>query len=143
MLSPKWYAPKNLLLLDTFEELHIQDNCVQVAEYAGGVLCCMQVLAVADVLPCAAPGAAQQGAGNHASPGESRSPHLGASDMTPETAAVDWGPAAPDPGTIPAGCCLACCQPVTGRTHQIRVHMAAAGLPLIGDELYGLQVGGS
>lgn len=32
---------------------------------------------------------------------------------------------------------LAECRPYTGRTHQIRVHMAASGHPLIGDALYG------
>ncbi len=27
--------------------------------------------------------------------------------------------------------------PITGRTHQLRVHMAAIGHPIVGDELYG------
>lgn len=33
--------------------------------------------------------------------------------------------------------CLLQCQPLTGRTHQIRVHAAATGHPLAGDERYG------
>ncbi len=29
------------------------------------------------------------------------------------------------------------CRPATGRMHQIRVHLAASGLPVLGDPLYG------
>lgn len=28
-------------------------------------------------------------------------------------------------------------EPITGRSHQLRVHMAALGHPILGDELYG------
>ena len=35
------------------------------------------------------------------------------------------------------GYTLVKCFPKTGRTHQIRVHMAYAGFPLVGDKVYG------
>lgn len=35
------------------------------------------------------------------------------------------------------GRCLLRASPRTGRTHQIRLHLAAAGLPILGDSLYG------
>jgi 23S rRNA pseudouridine1911/1915/1917 synthase len=40
------------------------------------------------------------------------------------------GPAAGDYTLIEA-------QPITGRTHQIRVHFASIGHPVVGDEVYG------
>lgn len=39
------------------------------------------------------------------------------------------------------GCALVLCRLHTGRQHQIRVHMAAIGHPLIGDKLYGEDEG--
>lgn len=35
---------------------------------------------------------------------------------------------------------LLCCAPLTGRTHQIRLHVAHMGYPIASDNLYGLQV---
>ncbi|MFK7923040.1 MAG: RluA family pseudouridine synthase [Bacteroidia bacterium] len=31
------------------------------------------------------------------------------------------------------------CEPITGRTHQIRVHLSTLSCPIVGDELYGGQ----
>lgn len=38
-----------------------------------------------------------------------------------------------------SGYTLLACEPLTGRTHQIRVHLAAVGFPLVVDPLYGRQ----
>ncbi len=32
-------------------------------------------------------------------------------------------------------------EPLTGRTHQLRVHCAAMGFPIVGDSIYGMQAG--
>lgn len=37
------------------------------------------------------------------------------------------------------GVSLLLCRPRTGRTHQIRVHLADCDTPIIGDEIYGLE----
>jgi 23S rRNA pseudouridine1911/1915/1917 synthase len=41
------------------------------------------------------------------------------------------------------GGCLIEARPLTGRTHQIRVHLAESGCPIVGDELYGRADGGA
>lgn len=40
-------------------------------------------------------------------------------------------------GTAPDGACWIECYPRTGRTHQIRAHLASIGAPLLGDAQYG------
>jgi len=42
----------------------------------------------------------------------------------------------PQPAGRPAFACLEC-RPLTGRTHQIRVHLAATGTPILNDPFYG------
>ena len=41
-----------------------------------------------------------------------------------------------------AGCCVVRCRLLTGRTHQIRVHLSARGWPIIGDTVYGVPLNG-
>lgn len=43
---------------------------------------------------------------------------------------------APSQSNVPAGCTRLLLEPITGRSHQLRVHMAHLGLPLVGDALY-------
>ncbi len=38
---------------------------------------------------------------------------------------------------VGGGHTLALCEPVTGRTHQLRVHLAHLGHPILGDDIYG------
>ena len=41
------------------------------------------------------------------------------------------------PGTPVNGFAFVECHPLTGRTHQLRIHLAAAGAPILHDAFYG------
>ena len=43
---------------------------------------------------------------------------------------------APDQNHVPAGCTKLWLEPITGRSHQLRVHMTHIGHPMLGDALY-------
>lgn len=42
----------------------------------------------------------------------------------------------PQPGERPGFACVEC-RPLTGRMHQIRIHLAASGTPVLNDPVYG------
>lgn len=42
----------------------------------------------------------------------------------------------PNQAHTPAGCTRLWLEPITGRSHQLRVHMCHVGLPMLGDALY-------
>lgn len=44
--------------------------------------------------------------------------------------------ASADDRALPPGACRLALEPVTGRTHQLRVHLLALGHPILGDALY-------
>jgi 23S rRNA (cytosine1962-C5)-methyltransferase len=63
----------------------------------------------------------------------SRPPHAGA-----EIAETRFGvPALAGTGRLKAGLQTVEAEPLTGKTHQIRVHAAESGFPILGDTLYG------
>lgn len=42
----------------------------------------------------------------------------------------------PEQSNVPAGCTKLWLEPITGRSHQLRVHMSHIGYPMLGDALY-------
>ena len=70
--------------------------------------------------------------------GSSTYPISGSSNGSSTAAAA----AAAAGAAIPRGASLVVCAPHSGRTHQIRVHLAAVGHPIVGDDIYGVTVSG-
>ena len=54
--------------------------------------------------------------------------------------AVPWVAGAEAPGETPAEILRFELEPHTGRAHQLRVHLARAGFPVVGDALYGSRL---
>ena len=70
---------------------------------------------------------------------EQEAPHLNGTtngDLSTEQVAA---PAAPTPGTEDAGYSIVHCMPLTGRTHQIRVHLQFLGHAITNDPIYSNQ----
>lgn len=68
--------------------------------------------------------------------------------ITSKNAGCKWGEVSEKNGGVIAvtefkvlkrenGLCYLECHPVTGRTHQIRIHLSGRGCPIVGDSLYG------
>jgi tRNA pseudouridine32 synthase/23S rRNA pseudouridine746 synthase len=55
-------------------------------------------------------------------------------DREGQTAVTNWKVLGRGPGIA-----WLAMEPVTGRTHQLRVHAAAQGWPIVGDDIYGTQ----
>jgi 23S rRNA (cytosine1962-C5)-methyltransferase len=60
-----------------------------------------------------------------------------ATDPSPSPLPTGWGEGGRGPGEGEIRRAVIEARPLTGRTHQIRVHAAQAGFPILGDTLYG------
>lgn len=60
--------------------------------------------------------------------------------LNAEGASIGWYAEDSQATVALQGASLLLCRPRTGRTHQIRVHLAHIGSPIIGDEIYGVEV---
>ena len=57
--------------------------------------------------------------------------------LLPDGAEGDWSATRFATVARGPGIAVVTAEPLTGRTHQIRVHLAARGMPIVGDSLYG------